>query len=75
MLVHNRTEDCLSEIESHKRDLDVVLKTLGEGQLYVILQKCVIGFPKILVLGCIVGKHGVRAYREKVNFIKECPGL
>ena len=39
--------------------------------MYVNLRKCVIGVFEIHVLGCIVGKHGVRAYPEKVKAIKE----
>ena len=48
-----------------------MLQTLGDAQLYVNLHKCVIGVPEIHVLGCIVGKHGVRADSEKVKDIKE----
>ena len=53
--------------------MDVVLQTLGDAQLYVNLKKCVIGVPEIPVLGCFVGKHGVRADSEKVKAIKEWP--
>ena len=73
VLVHSREEDGLSEIEVHKRHLDVVLQTLGDAQLYVNLQKCVIGVPEVPVLGCIVGKHSVKADLEKVKAIKEWP--
>ncbi|CAI5704880.1 unnamed protein product [Peronospora effusa] len=65
VFVHSRAEDGLSAIESHKSHLDAVLQTLGDAQLYVSLQKCMIGFPEIPVLGCIVGAHGVRADPEK----------
>ena len=73
VFVHSRAEDGLSEIESHKSHLDVVLQTRGDAQLYVNLQKCVIGVPEVPVLGCIVGKHGVKADLEKVKAIKEWP--
>ena len=73
VIVHSRAEDGLSEIESHKRHLDAVLQTLGDAQLYVSLQKCVIGVPEIPVLGCIVGAHGVRADPGKVKAVKEWP--
>ncbi|CAI5702336.1 unnamed protein product [Peronospora effusa] len=73
VFVHSRAEDGLSAIESHKRHLNAVLQTLGDAQLYVNLQKCVIGVPEIPVLGCIVGAHGVRADPEKVKAIKEWP--
>ena len=61
----------MSEIELHKRHLDVVLQILGDAQSYVNLQKCVIGVLEIPVLGCIVVKHGVRADPEKFKAIKE----
>lgn len=71
--VHIRAEDGLSAIESHKLHLDAVLQTLEDAQLYVNLQKCVIGVPEIPVLGCIVGEHGVRADPEKLKAVKEWP--
>ncbi|CAI5705800.1 unnamed protein product [Peronospora effusa] len=67
VFARSRAEDGLSSIESHKRHLDAVLQTLGDAQLYVNLQKCVIGVPEIPVLGCIVGAHGVRADPEKYS--------
>ena len=73
VFVHSRAEDGLSAIESHKRHLDAVLQTLKDAQLYVNLQKCVIGVPEIPVLGCIVGTHGVRADPDKVKSVKEWP--
>ncbi|CAI5701126.1 unnamed protein product [Peronospora effusa] len=73
VFVNSKAEDGLSAIESHKRHLDAVLQTLGDAQLYVSLQKCVIGVPEIPVLGCIVGAHGVRADPEKVKAVKEWP--
>ena len=73
VFVHSRAEDGLSAIESHKRHLDAVLQTLKDAQLYVNLQKCVIGVPEIPVLGCIVGTHGVRADPDKVISVKEWP--
>ena len=59
---HSRAEYGLSEIELHKRHSNVVLQTLGDVRLYVNLHTCVIRVPEISVMGCIVGKHGVRAY-------------
>ena len=73
VFVHSRTKDGLTAIESHKRHLDAVLQTLGDAQLYVNLQKCVIGVPEIPVLGCIVRTHGVRADPDKIKSVKEWP--
>ena len=59
------------EIESHKLHLDAVMQTLVDAQLYVNLQKCVMGVPEIPALGCKLGAHGVRADPEKVKVVKE----
>ena len=45
VFVHSRAENGLTAKESHKRHLDAVMQTLGDAQLYVSLQKCVIGVP------------------------------
>ena len=50
-----------------------MLQTLGDAQLYINFQKCVIGVPEIPVLGWIVGKQGVRADPEKVKAINKWP--
>ena len=73
IFMHSRAKDGLTAIEPHKRHLDAVLQTLGDAQLYVNLQKCVIEVPGVPVLGCIVGTHGVRADPDKVKSIKEWP--
>ena len=73
VFVQSRAENGLSGIELHKCHLDVVSQSLGDAQLYVNLQKCVIRVPEIPVLGCNVGKHGVRADPEKVKAIKDKP--
>ena len=44
--VHSKAEEGLSDIELRKRYSDVVLQTKSDAQLYVNLQKCVIGVLK-----------------------------
>ena len=48
-----------------------MLQTLGDAQLYINLQTCVIGVPEIPVLVCIVGKHSVKADLEMFKAIKD----
>ena len=48
VFVHSRAEDGLTAIVSHKRHLDAVLQTLGDAQLYINLQKLVMGSPRYL---------------------------
>ena len=69
VFVHKMAEDGLTAIESDKRHIDAVLQTLCDAQLYINLQKCVIGVPEIPVLGCIVGTHGYIG-RSKAHLTK-----
>ena len=73
IFVHSRASDGMTEIEAHKRHLDALLQCLGDNGLYCNLKKCVIGAPEIPVLGCFVGRHGVRADPEKIKAINEWP--
>ena len=73
IFVHSRQQDGLSEVEVHRLHLDAVLQTLGDSRLYCNLKKCVIGASEIPVLGCFVGRDGVRADPEKIRVIQEWP--
>ncbi|OWY93641.1 reverse transcriptase [Phytophthora megakarya] len=42
-------------------------------KLYANLKKCIFGASEIPVLGCLVGKNGVRPDPEKVRVINEWP--
>ena len=73
LFVHSRATNDLSEMEAHKRHLDAVLQTLGDASLYCNLKKCIVGAPEIPVLGCYVGRSGVRADPEKIRAVQEWP--
>jgi hypothetical protein len=46
---------------------------MRENKFYANLKKCIIGAPEIPVLGCFVGRNGVRVDPEKVKAIIEWP--
>ena len=46
-----------------------VLQLMRKHKLYANLKKCIFAASKIPLLGCIVGKHGVRPNPEKVKAI------
>ena len=73
IFVHSRARDGLSEVEMHRIHLDAVLQTIGDSRLYCNLKKCVFGASEIPVLGCFVGRNGVRADPEKIRAIQEWP--
>ncbi|KAG2775171.1 hypothetical protein PC116_g9173 [Phytophthora cactorum] len=44
-------------------------------KLYANLKKCIFGASEIPILGCLVGKNGVRPDPEKVRVMSEWPKL
>ncbi|KAI9922811.1 hypothetical protein PsorP6_000440 [Peronosclerospora sorghi] len=46
---------------------------MRKHKLYLNLKKCTFGAPEIPVLGCFVGKNGVRPDPEKIRVIVEWP--
>ena len=73
IFVHSRAEGNISAVEMHKKHLASVLQCLQDNSLYCNLKKCVFGAPEIPILGCYVGKAGVRADPEKIKAIGEWP--
>nr|CAI72306.1 putative polyprotein [Phytophthora infestans] len=73
IFVHSRAEGGLSAIEVHLRHLKQVFQVMRENKLYANLKKCIFCAPEIPVLGCFVGKDGVRADPEKVSSICAWP--
>ena len=73
LFIHSRAEPGLSDIEVHRRHLDAVLQTLGDSGLFCNLKKCVFGAPEIPVLGCFVGRDGVRADPQKIKAVQDWP--
>eukprot|EP00644_Phytophthora_capsici_P015179 jgi/Phyca11/128384/e_gw1.75.72.1 len=57
----------------HKVHLRKLLELMRKHKLYANLKKCIFGANEIPVLGCLVGKDGVRPDPEKVRVINEWP--
>ncbi|KAF1313843.1 reverse transcriptase, partial [Globisporangium splendens] len=62
-----------SDIDVHLDHLRQVFQVMRENKLYANLKKCIFFAPEIPVLGCFVGKHGVRVDPEKVKAIDDWP--
>ncbi|GMF56344.1 unnamed protein product [Phytophthora fragariaefolia] len=58
------------DAQLHLRKLFALMR---KHNLYANLKKCIFGSSKIPVLGCLVGKNGVRADPGKVRVINEWP--
>ncbi|KAG2972030.1 hypothetical protein PC120_g26369 [Phytophthora cactorum] len=61
--------------EVHKERLRKLLGLTRKHKLYANLKKCIFGASEIPILGCLVGKNGVRPDPEKVRVINEWPTL
>ena len=46
--------------EEHADHLRTVLRTLGENQLYAKLKKCEFWLTKVILLGHVVSKEGIK---------------
>ncbi|KAE8912121.1 hypothetical protein PF002_g29446 [Phytophthora fragariae] len=57
----------------HKEHLRRLFALMRKHKLYANLKKCIFGASEIPVLGCLVGKNGVRPDPGKVRVITEWP--
>ena len=73
VFIHSKAQDGKTDLEVHREHLRAVLGAMRKNKLYANLKKCVFAAPEIPVLGCIVGRHGVRPDPEKVKAISEWP--
>ena len=73
LFIHSKAALNKSDVEMHKIHLRKVLELMRKHKLYANIQKCIIGQPEIPVLGCFVGKNGVRPDPEKITAIKDWP--
>ncbi|KAG2967011.1 hypothetical protein PC118_g18838 [Phytophthora cactorum] len=67
VFVHNRAVNGKSDVEVHKEQLRKLLGLMRKHKLYANLKKCIFGASEIPILGCLVGKNGVRPDPEKVR--------
>ncbi|KAF1321583.1 reverse transcriptase, partial [Globisporangium splendens] len=73
IFVHSKTTNGKSDVDVHLDHLRQVFKVMRENKLYANLKKCMFFAPEIPVLGCFVGKSGVRVDPEKVKAIDDWP--
>ncbi|POM71575.1 Reverse transcriptase [Phytophthora palmivora] len=73
VFVHSPAVNGKTDIEMHKVHLRKLLELMRKHKLYANLKKCIFGKSAIPVLGCLVGKNGVRPDPEKVGVINEWP--
>ncbi|KAF1318417.1 reverse transcriptase, partial [Globisporangium splendens] len=73
IFVHSKTTNGESDVDVHLDHLRQVFQVMRENKLYANLKKCMLFAPEIPVLGCFVGKSGVRVDPEKVKAIDDWP--
>ncbi|KAG2791466.1 hypothetical protein PC119_g19265 [Phytophthora cactorum] len=75
VFVHSRAVNGKTDVEVHKEHLRKLLGFLRKYKVYASLKKCFFGASEIPILGCLVGKSGVRPDPEKFRVISEWPTL
>ncbi|KAF1334277.1 reverse transcriptase, partial [Globisporangium splendens] len=73
VFIHSRASDAASDVEVHKEHLRQLLDLMRKYKLYANIQKYMFGVDEIPVLGCFVGKNGVRPDPEKIKAINDWP--
>uniref|UniRef100_A0AAV1U6I4 Reverse transcriptase n=1 Tax=Peronospora matthiolae TaxID=2874970 RepID=A0AAV1U6I4_9STRA len=58
-------------VEIHRIHVRTVLTIMRKHKLFANLKKCPFAASEIPLLGCIVGKNGVRPYPEKIKAITD----
>ncbi|KAG2905911.1 hypothetical protein PC117_g20633 [Phytophthora cactorum] len=75
VFVHSRAVTGKADVEVHKEHLRKLLGLMRKHKLYANLKMCTFGASEVPILGCLVGKNGVRPDPEKVRVINEWPTL
>ncbi|KAG3081652.1 hypothetical protein PI125_g20105 [Phytophthora idaei] len=75
VFVHSRAVKGKTDVDVHKDHLHKLLGLMRKHKLYANLKKCIFGASEIPILGCLVGKNGVRPDPEKLRVINEWPTL
>jgi len=73
IFIFSRAENGKTAVDVHREHLRVVFKSMRDHKLYANLKKCIFGAPEIPVLGCFVGRNGVRPDPEKLQAISKWP--
>uniref|UniRef100_H3GQQ4 Uncharacterized protein n=2 Tax=Phytophthora ramorum TaxID=164328 RepID=H3GQQ4_PHYRM len=70
---NSRAVNGRSDVEMHTEHLRKLLELMRKHKLYANLKKCIFGATEIPVLGCLVGKNGVRP--DPVKELRQFLGL
>uniref|UniRef100_A0AAV1TFX9 Reverse transcriptase domain-containing protein n=1 Tax=Peronospora matthiolae TaxID=2874970 RepID=A0AAV1TFX9_9STRA len=73
VFVHSRARDGKTDVEVHRIHVRKVLTLVREHKVFANLKKCIFEANEIPLLGCIVGKNGVRPDPEKIKAIGDWP--
>ena len=73
VFVHNRDMGGKTTVEVHRTHVRHVLTLMRKHKLYANLKKSIFAASEIPLLGCIVGKHGIRPDPEKIKAITDWP--
>ncbi len=73
IFIHSRAMDGMTALEVHRMHFRRVMEIMKANKLYSNLKKCIFAASEIPVLGCFVGKDGVRPDPEKIRTINEWP--
>ena len=73
LFFRNRDMDEQTDLEVYRLHVRKVLTLMREHKLYANLKKCIFAASEIPLLGCVVGKHGVRPDPEKIKAIIDWP--
>uniref|UniRef100_A0AAV1TF02 Reverse transcriptase/retrotransposon-derived protein RNase H-like domain-containing protein n=1 Tax=Peronospora matthiolae TaxID=2874970 RepID=A0AAV1TF02_9STRA len=65
--------DGKTDVEVHRIHIRKVFTLMREHKLFANLKKCIYALNEIPLLGCIVGKTGVRPDPEKIKTIGDWP--
>ncbi|KAG3232095.1 hypothetical protein PI124_g22814 [Phytophthora idaei] len=65
VFVHSPDVNGKTDVEVHKEHLRKLLGLMRKHKLYANLKKCIFGASETPILGCLVGKNGVRPDPEK----------
>ena len=73
IFIHSRASATQTELDVHLEHLREVLTIMRANRLFANIKKCIFGVDEIPVLGCYVGKKGVRVDPEKVKAVVDWP--
>ncbi|KAG2966526.1 hypothetical protein PC118_g19128 [Phytophthora cactorum] len=71
VFVHSRAVNGKTDVEVHKEHPRKLLGFMRKHKLYANLKKCIFEASEIPILGCLVGKNGIRPGPEKVRVINK----